>query len=75
MTRRPKSARRFRKLIDDLALTQMDAARFLRRGPRSIRRWASGDDVPPFAERALLELMVDQHLSVATVERIMGARR
>lgn len=58
MTRRPKSAARLRALLDELGLSQMDAARLLRRGPRSVRRWVSGEAEPPFAELALLELMV-----------------
>jgi DNA-binding transcriptional regulator YiaG len=72
MTRRPKSARHFRALLDELGLTQMGAARFLRRGPRSVRRWAAGEDEPPFAEVALLEVMVARKVSPDAVERICG---
>jgi DNA-binding transcriptional regulator YiaG len=74
MIRRTKSALHFRELIETLELSQMAAARFLRRGPRSIRRWVAGDDEPPFAERALLEVMIAEDLSPEAVEEICGRR-
>jgi DNA-binding transcriptional regulator YiaG len=68
--RRTKSARRLRALIEELGLSQVDAARFLRRGPRTMRRWVLGEDEPPFADVALLEVMVAHKLSPETVEKI-----
>jgi DNA-binding transcriptional regulator YiaG len=70
MTRRPKSARHMRAMLDDLGLSQLAAARFLRRSPRQVRRWVLGEAEPPFAERALLELMVAKNVSVQVVEQI-----
>jgi DNA-binding transcriptional regulator YiaG len=69
MIRRTKSTR-MRELLDELGLSQMAAARFLRRGPRSVRRWVLDQGEPPFAELALLEVMAARKLSVDAVERI-----
>ena len=70
MIRRTKSASRIRVLLDELGLSQMHAARFLRRDPRSVRSWVLGESEPPFAEFALLEVMAARKLSAATVEEI-----
>jgi DNA-binding transcriptional regulator YiaG len=70
MIRRTKSAERMRALLDELGLSQMDAARFLRRDPRSVRRWVLGETEPPFAEFGLLKVMADRKLTAEAVERI-----
>jgi DNA-binding transcriptional regulator YiaG len=72
MIRRPKSAQRLRELLETLELSQTDAARLLRRAPRTIRRWVAGQDVPPFADRALLEVMVAENLTAQSVEELCG---
>jgi DNA-binding transcriptional regulator YiaG len=70
MIRRTKSATRLRALLDELGLSQMAAARFLRRDPRTVRSWALGEAHPPFAEVALLEVMAAHKLSWEDVEMI-----
>jgi DNA-binding transcriptional regulator YiaG len=72
MIRRTKSATRMRTLLDQLGISQMAAARFLRRDPRSVRRWVLGQREPPFAELALLELMAAQKFSADDVEQILS---
>ncbi len=74
MTRRPKAAVRMRRLLDQLELTQMDAARFLRVAPRSMRRWVLGEVEPPFAVTALLEVMAARRVSPEAVERLFISR-
>jgi DNA-binding transcriptional regulator YiaG len=72
MIRRTKSVQHLRELLETLELSQMDAARFLRVGPRSVRRWVLGESEPPFAVVALLETMVAHDLSTQAVEELCG---
>jgi DNA-binding transcriptional regulator YiaG len=73
MIRRTRSALRMRALLDELGLSQVAAARFLRRGPRSMRRWVLGEREPPFADITLLEVMAAHKLSPETIEKILDA--
>lgn len=59
----PMSAARFRELLDEVPISQMDFARFLKKGPRTVRHWALDEDpVPPYAA-LLLSLMVHFQVS------------
>jgi DNA-binding transcriptional regulator YiaG len=62
MIRRTKSATRLRALLDELGLSQMAAARFLRVDPRTVRSWVLGESEPPFAVVALLPIMVEANI-------------
>ena len=57
MTKREYSA-----AIDELGLSQVGAAEFLRIGDRTSRRWIAGDSPIPHAVRLLLTLMVDRKI-------------
>lgn len=70
MIRRTKSVIRMRALLNELGLSQMDAARLLRVAPRTVRRWALGEAEPWFAVIALLEVMVAKKLTPDDIESI-----
>jgi DNA-binding transcriptional regulator YiaG len=51
-----ESARRFRALLDRLAISQSDLARELEMPPNTISRWATGRQAPVKVVWAYLEL-------------------
>jgi transcriptional regulator with XRE-family HTH domain len=66
------SSKRFKKLIRKLGLSQRGTARFLGKGERSIRRYASGEDPVKPAVAMLLELMIKLERTPKQVLRLIG---
>jgi len=63
MTKKPKtkrmSAEQYQAAIDALGLTQIGAARFLKIGERTSRRYVAGGTIP-YAVELLFKLMLDR---------------
>ena len=55
----PKSAVKFRKLLDRAGLSQMAASRALDLGPRTVRSYALGEREPPLVVDLALRFLAE----------------
>lgn len=60
--------KQFRTALDRLGISQVGLARLLKMGPRSARRWASGEAAVPTAVEALLVLLTAERISMLDIE-------
>lgn len=62
---------RYRDLIAEFGLSQVDAATFLRVDERTSRRWASGEVDIPASVILLFEVMLAKKMTTGEVQRMM----
>lgn len=63
------TAEDFREILAALGLSQTGAAKLFRTNDRTVRRWASGADIPVAVQIALL-LMIRHNITPADAERL-----
>jgi len=56
--------------IAKLGLSQVDSAKFLKVGDRTVRHWIAEDGRIPYAVAMMLRLMLKMELSTALVEKL-----
>jgi DNA-binding transcriptional regulator YiaG len=64
------TAEEFRAAIDEIGLSQVQAARMLNANERTARRWASGEIDIPTPVAIVLRLMLRYRISPRTVRRL-----
>ena len=64
----------YRKALDQIGLTQNAAARFLRIGERSSRRYALAENELPFPIEALLKIMAAKKIKPEQVLKLVRQR-
>lgn len=64
------TAEEFRAALERLDLTIVGAARFMKVGERTARRWAAGDQDIPYPVQLLLRVMVHCGVKPEMVDRM-----